>query len=260
MLKHSRSLVEKRQAKGGRKRLYLPKISWRKWLRSGGENDASVLPESARKEARAGHGLREDQKTHRDDEADCSNEDLLSPHRDVEHGEDLSKQPTLPEKGKIPRRKGPRKAKASTVLWLRGLAADCIEFVADSDDLSYALKMAVAAYIVTWPAFVAPLNAWYGAMRGSWASLQLILVFENSIGCSFEGFFLRAVGVIFGCTVGFLAYLIGQGNRVVIVVVLAIGVIPSFYIQLGTPYVKTGIISIVSMCVVGLGKSHLLGN
>lgn len=74
------------------------------------------------------------------------------------------------------------------------------------------------------------------------------------MGTSFQGFFLRVFGVIFGCVVGFLAYEIGQGNRIVGVVVLVFGIIPSSYIHLGTPYVKTGIISMVSMSVVGLGK------
>lgn len=63
------------------------------------------------------------------------------------------------------------------------------------------------------------------------------------------------IGVIYGCLAGFLSYEIGQGNRVVTAVVLVIASLPASYTQLGTPYVKTGIISIVSMSVVGLGKS-----
>jgi hypothetical protein len=254
ILKHSRALVERRQARNGKRKLYFPKISWKKWLRTGGERDVSALPESARKEARAGHGLSEDQRQQDDDRASSSSEQLLRKQADEEAGLPVCKQPTLPEKGKIPRRKGPQKSDTSNILWLRGLAADAVEFFADSDDLAFALKMSIAGWIVTWPAFVPGLNAWYGSVRGSWATLQLILVFEVSVGTSFQGFFLRMVGVIFGCTVGFLAYLIGRGNHVVIVVVLAICIAPSSYVHLGTPYVKTGIISIVSMSVVALGK------
>lgn len=251
MLRHSRALVEKRQARHGRRRLYWPKIGWKKWLTSGGERDINALPEDARKEARTGHGIKEDP-GRRGDDTDDSEEQLLRRTEDEETGHTISKQPTVPEKGKIPIRKGPQKSETSRIMWLRGLAADMVEFFADSDDLAFALKMCVAAFIVTWPAFVPSLNAWYNAVRGSWASLQLVLVFEVSVGTSFQGFFLRVFGVIFGCVVGFLAYEIGQGNRIVGVVVLVFGIIPSSYIHLGTPYVKTGIISMVSMSVVGL--------
>ncbi|OTB06416.1 hypothetical protein M426DRAFT_72217 [Hypoxylon sp. CI-4A] len=249
ILRHSRALVEKRQARKDSRRLYWPKISWKKWLTSGGEGDINALPENARKEARTGHGVREDPN---ENDTDGSDGQLLGQSKDEESGHVISKQPTIPEKGEIPRRKGPRKSEASTILWLRGLAADAVEFFAESDDLAFALKMSIAAYLITWPAFVPEYNAWYNSVRGSWASLQLVLVFEVSVGTSFQGFFLRAFGVVFGCVVGFLAYEIGQGNRVVAIVILVLGIIPSAYIRLGTPYIKTGIISMVSLSVVGL--------
>ncbi|KAI0161133.1 hypothetical protein GGR52DRAFT_161306 [Hypoxylon sp. FL1284] len=243
MLRHSRELVERRRARNNRRRLYWPKISWRKWLATGGERDVNALPENARKEARAGYGLKEE---------DDPNDHLLGEAGDDENGYALSRLPTYQEKGQIPMRKGPLKSETSSILWLRGLAADTVEFFAESDDLAFALKMCIAAFIVTWPAFVPSLNAWYNSVRGSWASFQLILVFEVSVGTSFQGFFLRALGVVFGCVFGFIAYEIGQGNRIVAVIILLLGILPSSYVHLGTPYVKTGIISIVSMSVVAL--------
>ncbi|KAI1806619.1 hypothetical protein F4811DRAFT_509714 [Daldinia bambusicola] len=251
ILRHSRALVEKRQTRHDRRRLYWPNITWKKWLTSGGERDMNALPENARKGARTGHGIKEDT-GRRGDDIDDSEEQLLRRTEDEETGHTISKQPTTPEKGSIPTRKRTQRSETSRVMWLRGLAADTVEFFAESDDLAFALKMCIAAFIVTWPAFVPSLNAWYNSVRGSWASLQLVLVFEVSVGTSFQGFFLRVFGVIFGCVVGFLAYEIGQGNRIVAVVVLVFGIIPSSYIHLGTPYVKTGIISMVSMSVVGL--------
>ncbi|KAI1770718.1 hypothetical protein F4818DRAFT_251447 [Hypoxylon cercidicola] len=251
MLRHSRELVERRQERNNRRRLYWPNISWQKWLATGGERDINALPENARKEARTGYGLKEDPRE-RDDDPNDSNEQLLGHTKDEETGHDLEKLPTYQEKGKIPMRKGPLKSETSNILWLRGLAADTVEFFAESDDLAFALKMCIAAFIVSWPAFVPSLNAWYNSVRGSWASFQLVLVFEVSVGTSFQGFFLRGLGVIFGCVVGFLAYEIGQGNRAVAIVILVLGIIPSSYVHLGTPYVKSGLISIVSMSVVGL--------
>ncbi|KAH7031257.1 uncharacterized protein B0I36DRAFT_242604 [Microdochium trichocladiopsis] len=254
ILQHGRALVDARTACHNRRRFYLPRISWRKWLRTGGERDVNVLPENARKEARAGHGVLEDRRNSvgEDGHSQSSNEDLLDSHED-EEACNIRPVPTVStEVGTIPRRKGPQKADSSTIPWLRGIAADVIEFIADSDSLSFALKLSVAAFSVTWPAFVPSLNAWYSSVRGSWATLQLILVFEVSVGTSFQGFFLRAVGTIVGCTIGYLAYCIGGGNEVVAIVVLVIGLVPSSYVQVATPYVKTGVISITSLAVICL--------
>ncbi|KXJ85792.1 hypothetical protein Micbo1qcDRAFT_153740 [Microdochium bolleyi] len=259
ILQHSRILLEARTSRYRSRRFHLPRLSWRKWLRTGGEKDGNVLPESARKEARAGHGLLEDKRDAGDQHKGqhSSNDDLIRGNKDEE---DCNLEPVhtaSTEKGKIPRRKGPQKAETSTALWLRGIAADVVEFIADSDSLAFALKLSIAGFIVTWPAFVPAFNAWYSYVRGSWASLQLILVFEVSVGTSFQGFFLRAIGTMVGCTIGYFAYLIGGGNEVVAIVILVIGLIPSSYVHVGTPYVKTGIISIVSLAVICLGMLAL---
>ena len=257
MIKHCRVLVEKRETRFGRKRLYMPAISWKKWLTTGGELDVNSLPEHARKAARAGHGTREDKRGDNDELGSGTHEELARQPNDEESGGGQEKQAILPEKGKIPRRKGPHWSASSTSLWLRGLATDAVEFFADSDDLAFALKMTCAAFLISFPAFVPSFNAWYNSVRGTWASLQLIIVFEVAVGTSFQGFFLRAFGVIYGCVAGYLANIIGEGNRAVIVVVLCICIFPATYVHLGTPYVKSGLISIVSMSVVGLGESSI---
>jgi hypothetical protein len=65
-------------------------------------------------------------------------------------------------------------------------------------------------------------------------------------------FILRSIGTTLGCVWGYAAYSAGHGNRVVCGVMLSIGVIPSTYVQLGTPYMKAGMVIIISMAVVAL--------
>ncbi|KAI0196112.1 hypothetical protein EV127DRAFT_122887 [Xylaria flabelliformis] len=247
MLKYTRTLVERRQTKNGHRKLYWPHISWKKWLVSGGERDGNVLPENARKEARTGRGSIEDSRN--EDEGNTHN-GTIRPAIDEETGASLEE--TQHQSREEPRRKRLQTPPRINILWVRGLAANTIEFFQGSDDLAFALKMTIAALLVTWPAFVPSLNAWYGSVRGTWATLQLILVFEVSIGTTFLGFFLRAFGTTFGCSVGLIAWEVGQGNRVVLVIIIVIGLLPAGYIHLATPYVKAGIISMVSMSVVGL--------
>ncbi|KAI1744199.1 hypothetical protein F4680DRAFT_284586 [Xylaria scruposa] len=250
MLKYTRTLVERRQTRNGCRKVFWPHISWKKWLVSGGERDGNVLPENARKEARTGRGSVEDSRNEVEEDTYNSTNEFVRPATDEETGADRKGTQHQNREGLL--RKRLKASQRKNILWIRGLAADTIEFFQGSDDLAFALKMTIAALLVTWPAFVPSLNPWFGSVRGTWATLQLILVFEVSIGTTFLGFFLRAFGTTFGCSVGLIAWEAGQGNRVVLVIIIAIGLLPASYIHLATPYVKAGIISMVSMSVVGL--------
>ncbi|CAL3965461.1 unnamed protein product [Diplocarpon coronariae] len=248
MLHHSRVLVEKRQARHGRSRLYAPTINWRKWLVSGGEDEPFALPENARKDARTGK-LRDDSPT--DDESITSNGTHLN-RKDVESAPPNS--PSRSPQSDLPSRKAStyRRQKRALMHRLRNGLANILEYSASSEDVLYAVKLTVAVFLVTWPAFVYNWNRWYYLNRGLWAALQLVLVTEVAIGTSIWIFMLRAVGTTLGCIWGYAAFQAHNGNRVVCVVLLVLGIIPSAYIQLGTKYVKAGMVSIISMCVVAL--------
>ena len=173
MIKHSRILVQQYQQRHGRRRLYAPRIKWRKWLYSGGEEDES-LPSKGRKENRKGE---EDERA--DDEGDDdlvnSEEDLLKANKriDLESG---SSQRHVP--GKVAARvknpatdcaEGDRidESLQSFSLKLRGQLADGLEWVQSSDDVLYAFKLTFAVFLVIWPALVARWNTWYSLDRGS---------------------------------------------------------------------------------------------
>jgi hypothetical protein len=126
--------------------------------------------------------------------------------------------------------------KGTLIHRLRNGLADAIEYLVGSDDVLYALKLTIAVFLVTWPAFLHQWNTWYSLNRGLWAALQLVLITEVAIGTSVMTFTLRA----------------GNGNRVICVVILVIGIVPSTYIQLGSKYIKAGMVSIISMSIVAL--------
>ncbi|KAG9229175.1 hypothetical protein BJ875DRAFT_387903 [Amylocarpus encephaloides] len=251
MLRHSRVIVEKRQTRHNRRRLYAPQINWRKWLASGGEEDSLALPDNARQGARTGNSDLDPQENSFD-----SSDDSLLAKRDVEANpptnvkEEKSRK-SVPEKSTAhpTRKRIPKKSLASRV---RNGLADGIEYLVGSEDVIYAVKLAVAVLLVTWPAFLHQWNQWYSLNRGLWASLQLVLITEVAIGTSVMTFALRAVGTTFGCVWGYVAYEVDNGNRIVCVVILIIGIIPSTYLQLGSKYIKAGMVSIISMCVVSL--------
>jgi hypothetical protein len=250
MLRHSRVLVEKRQARHGRHRLYAPRINWRKWLVSGGEEDMLALPESGRKEARSGN---KNEVEDVEDSANTSEQSLLS-KKNIEAGatvEPSSPRPAI-HANQAANREKKRLKKPSLMQRLRNGLADTIEFLVGSEDLSYALKLTIAVFLVTWPAFLHQWNAWYSLNRGLWAALQLVLITEVALGTSVMTFMLRGVGTTIGCIWGYAAYEARNGNRIVCVVILVIGIIPSTYVQLGSKYVKAGMVSIISMCIVAL--------
>ena len=261
MLRHSRVLVERRQAKNNRRRVYLPrKIKWRKWLLSGGEQDGMTLPETARKDVRTGKDTKRSKTTDNSNGDKSETPGDIAPMLSRSGDEEAAINPPRKEaRQKQPYQVKPKEAtqkgshSTSPVLRSRGVLADLVESTLDSEHVAYALKLTAATFLLSWPAFYAPFNSWFSSTRATWAPLQLILVFEVAIGSSFWIFVVRAAGVIFGCLSGFLAYTISRGNRVGMVVILVVCIIPSTYVQLGTTYVKAGMISIVSMSVVSLG-------
>ena len=54
------------------------------------------------------------------------------------------------------------------------------------------------------------------------------------------------------CIWGLVTLVARNENPYVVAVMICLGIIPSAYVQLGTPYPKAGMVSIVSMCVVAL--------
>jgi hypothetical protein len=267
MLRHSRKLVERRQQKNGKKRLYLPKkFNWGKWLSSAGEHDEMAVPQHARKEVRTGKGPQQPNTKDGDsDDDDVESEQTLLPMKTDEEACPEKQIPKVPPAhspqpehlGKVEKKRKRSSSGSGVIPQLRGNSADIVESVMHSEHIAYALKLAIAVFLVSFPAFYGPWTSWYADARASWAPLQLVLVFEVAIGSSFWIFIVRACGVIFGCVWGYLAYEISFGHLPAMIVFLVVGIIPSAYVQLATPYVKAGMISIVTMCVVATGKKSM---
>ncbi|PWW74558.1 hypothetical protein C7212DRAFT_346066 [Tuber magnatum] len=124
----------------------------------------------------------------------------------------------------------------------RERVAHFLEWASDSDDVLYAFKLTLGVMLVTWPAFVSGWQMWFYHNRGLWVGLIFILVFENAIGSTIWIFALRAVGTLIGSVWGYAAYEARNGN--------------DYYVQLGTRYMKAGMICTISMCVVAV-STHL---
>ncbi|RSM00995.1 hypothetical protein CEP52_008793 [Fusarium oligoseptatum] len=256
--------VEERKARNDKSSVWFPKhINIRQWLTTGGEIDGLVLPETGRKEVRRGKAppgsKARNQTHHKKNDEHVEQPDPEDEEKGIRFAEPerSTTQETAPKKEETrPENDSKNESNESKILKFRGKAADALEWIQDSDDISYALKLALAVFSVSWPAFVASWNGWYAEVRGIWAPMQLILVFEVAIGTSFFIFFIRLIGVIFGCVLGYLSYEIGRGSRVAMVFILVVGIVPSFYIQLGTKYVKAGMVATVTMVVVALAAMN----
>ncbi|ROT40724.1 hypothetical protein SODALDRAFT_272691 [Sodiomyces alkalinus F11] len=276
MLHYARELVEQRQRVRFWTQIHIPRLSgWRQWLSTGGEYDAMVLPQSMRRGARSPRGsLREKRETERRDaglpsEAGRKKASPSAPNdeeklagggsRDDGHPDAQAAERPVSSREKQAKRKRQRQRHASPQEGLRGAlrharmaAADMYESMQKSDDALYAMKLVVAFFLVSWPGLVPSWHDWYIEVRGVWAPLQLILVFEVAIGTSLFVFLLRMVGIAFGCLVGLLAWEIGRGHKVPLVIIMVLGIIPSIYVQIGTKYVKAGMVAINSIASVSL--------
>ena len=247
MLKHARALLHSRRQTRRNLSIHFPRIKWSKWLFSGGNED-EALPEAGRKSNRQG---RSETKKKNDDDSSTKSEKALLKQK---HEDDMERSKSLSEAMTTRPRTKPDKSKTPLSLFLRGKAADLIEWIISSDDMQYAFKLSVAIMLVLWPGFVPSWNQWYTLNRGIWAALQLVFVFEVSIGTSILQFVTRLVGVTLGCLWGWASVEARDGNPIVCAAKIFVACFPFAYVQLATKYPKGGMVGIVSVTVVALAS------
>ncbi|KAL6881084.1 hypothetical protein J3F83DRAFT_31680 [Trichoderma novae-zelandiae] len=277
MLRHARQLVEQRQRRHDRTRVWIPQYSsLRRWLHTTGELDPMVLPEGARKAARRGDLAGDNppiseskdaadvldsqtQPRERASDEEAGSEAVPRAERVLRKRNTNSQKKQKEEEKRLRFRQNDGRADSpdSWILKLRGKTADVLEWAHDSDDLFYALKLSFAVFLVSWPAFVPSWNAWYASVHGSWAPLQLIFIFEVAIGTSVVSFLIRLVGLVLGCTAGYVSFVIAGGSRAITVVVLAFTLLPAAYFHVATKYVKAGAAAIISMNVVAIASENV---
>ena len=176
MLRHSRRLVERRAERRGRKRLYLPRVKWRNWMHSGGD-EGDRHPKGSREatasDAATSLGKKSQGEDEDEDDANDSDDDddEYAPHVRGEQTSANLREKTrrgTAEKRKIgPDDKSLPPDLRSTTLRIRGKLADFIDWSKGSDDVLYALKITIAVFLVSFPALVPAWNSWYSLNRGS---------------------------------------------------------------------------------------------
>ena len=174
-MKQSRYLIEKRKSRNNGKRLYAPHIRWRKWLYSGSQED-EALPQSGRQAVRK--GMTNENLDDVEAEQIGGNETRLS--RNPALNQDLERAIGLGTLKSQPQEEPPNPEVLAHALdgsqhnlnpqrfssSFRGKIADAVEWIQDSEDVSYALKLAAGVFLLSWPAFVPSLNSWYSLQRG----------------------------------------------------------------------------------------------
>ncbi|KAF3284357.1 hypothetical protein TWF970_011573 [Orbilia oligospora] len=271
MLKEGRDMVEEYDGLKGKKSFHLPDFKSKKWLFSGSAEQSETLDTNARenvsryqKTAGAGNA---DQKAATQQKKDGSGTDSKKgslkktdkkTDKKAEGGKSKGGKGENPEAQKSERKGGKEEEGEEPESWptrLRGALADVVDWVVTSPHLHYALKLAIGAMLLSWPAFVPEFSIFFYTYRGLWVIVIYILVFENSVGTSVQVFAYRTVGTIIGSLWGYAAWSAGRGNPYVVAVMLYFGFLVAFYIQLNTRYVKAGMVLIISMVVVSVGTS-----
>ena len=173
MLVEARRLAERHQERKGRRRLYFPRIDWNKWLYSGDQEDES-LPSRGRKAARQG-ALPE----HLNDRTSLGLQgkwEISAPMRvksdrevEMESRSVRDQSDGQPASGQVGSELAESRELNAQILLrkIRGTLADTAEWMQESEDLLYAVKLTIAAMLVTWPSFVPAWNEWYSLDRGS---------------------------------------------------------------------------------------------
>lgn len=166
MLEQTRQLVEKCQERNRTRRLYAPRIAWRSWLYTGGGEDQDRVDAANPTSLETRH--REDAA----DDKDESDEEVELPKIKLQRAKNIGSQKPSAHPSTSLRVEAKRDMLLLQTFTIRArkVLSDSLDNVQNSRDVHYAFKVAVAAFLVLWPAFVAPWNTWFSLERGrEWA-------------------------------------------------------------------------------------------
>ena len=132
------------------------------------------MPTSARKPNRKGNT--NDNEDDDDDTSSADSKRTLVPEKDKEDveknvGVDDPEENLTTKSARKTQVSGSKKIcsadeQVSLFLRFRSHAADMLEWIQNSEDVLYAVKLGVALFLVLWPAFIASWNTWYSLNRG----------------------------------------------------------------------------------------------
>ncbi|CAN6611310.1 hypothetical protein TRVA0_004S03906 [Trichomonascus vanleenenianus] len=135
----------------------------------------------------------------------------------------------------------------------RNIIADIVEFPNRyKKHVRYAFNFTLLLMLISFPAFSPNMRQWYIDIRGAWCGFVAAISLESSIGSTNTLFLSRSVGVILGSAWGYATYVAGSwgADPYVMTVMLAIGVLPAYYLLLRSPFPKAATVAIVSCNIV----------
>ncbi|KAH8108201.1 hypothetical protein BXZ70DRAFT_46056 [Cristinia sonorae] len=120
----------------------------------------------------------------------------------------------------------------------------------NSHHLQHALKNAVGAAILTFPAFMPQASSgsrWYHSWHGQWATISYLWVLETNTGATWRTGYLRILGTCMGALYAFITWLICRTNPYALVVMLTVADIPITWV-----ITKTNFAPLVVPCSVAI--------
>lgn len=177
MLRQVRGLVEAREKRNGKRGLHWPDTSLSRWLSIGSEDTEAPSP--------SGPFRSQDDD---DDDDVCDDDDqwkntLIDPSS--RGGASVTKAPENENQENEKREyrdstnslgmRNPGQGNINFSLKFRGWVADFLDYVKDSDHMTYAFKFTLGITLITWPAFVPGWTLWYEDARASMFFQRLYL-------------------------------------------------------------------------------------
>ncbi|KAI9495945.1 hypothetical protein BDB00DRAFT_811080 [Zychaea mexicana] len=121
-------------------------------------------------------------------------------------------------------------------------------------EFKFALKMALAVLLLSFPAFIPSSTAWYESVRGQWSCMTIIAIMNPTSGGTWEASFWRIVGTLVGAFTGWAALEADGGSPYLLALFAVLLSIPFFYIHLASTYNKVGIVVLMTYMAVALSR------
>ena len=142
---------------------------------------------------------------------------------------------------------------------IRHGVAEIFEFLSQfKESYRFAFKFTTLLMLLSFPEFSTSTRQWYINIRGSWVGFVAAVSIESSIGATVKIFMGRSVGLVIGSAWGYASYVAGWNgkNGYIMTVMVALGVLPAFYVLMTSSYQKAAMVSMVSGLVVILSTTQ----
>ncbi|KAK9718295.1 hypothetical protein K7432_005614 [Basidiobolus ranarum] len=119
-----------------------------------------------------------------------------------------------------------------------------------SSEVRCGIKLALTLFLYSLPAYFPSTSTWFTDVHGQWGLITIVIIFTKAVGSVIQTSYMRILSTILGGVLGYLAWLIAGGERWALPFVVCLLSTPAWYFCVATPYPRIGPTAIITFNAV----------